>query len=369
MVMNSLLDDGLLDRIYEAALIPERWTATLIELARGTESLSAAMLLVADHLPPLWAASPINHDLLSAFAAGPDWYNNKRMRRMVRKDHAGFLRTEDFSTKEELLADYADDRMARAHLVGQVGTLIPLPTGENVLFTIERNGEMAPFSDDHLAHIDVLRPHLARAGMLALRLQLQNAQAATTAMRAIGIPAAVVSTRGRAIAVNDLFEQLSRLFVPSAFGGIRVMDPGANKLFQAALPGGAEWPDSRVRSIPVPAFDETDQPFVIHVIPLRREARDVFSQGEVLVVITSYAVGAGVPDDAVLRGLFDLSAAEAKLAGGLAAGRSVKDVAAERMISLATARSQLAQIFQKTGTHQQSELVALLKGAHPVVPQ
>jgi DNA-binding CsgD family transcriptional regulator len=78
-------------------------------------------------------------------------------------------------------------------------------------------------------------------------------------------------------------------------------------------------------------------------------------------------VAGRVPANAILRGLFDLSAAETKLAAALASGQTLKAAAASRFISMPTARSQLAQIFHKTGTHQQSELVALLKSAYPAV--
>jgi DNA-binding CsgD family transcriptional regulator len=64
-----------------------------------------------------------------------------------------------------------------------------------------------------------------------------------------------------------------------------------------------------------------------------------------------------------LRGLFDLSPAEAGIAAGLAAGLTVTQIAAARGIGLTTARTHLAQIFRKTGTAQQGQLVALLKGA------
>ena len=54
-----------------------------------------------------------------------------------------------------------------------------------------------------------------------------------------------------------------------------------------------------------------------------------------------------------------------KIAGlsaiALAAGKSLKAAAAEMGIEYSSARTYLARIFSKTGTSQQSELVALLK--------
>ena len=66
------------------------------------------------------------------------------------------------------------------------------------------------------------------------------------------------------------------------------------------------------------------------------------------------------PEPALLAGALGLTSAEARLASLLASGTSLEDAAAELHISRETARSQLKVVFAKTGTHRQSELVALL---------
>jgi DNA-binding CsgD family transcriptional regulator len=66
------------------------------------------------------------------------------------------------------------------------------------------------------------------------------------------------------------------------------------------------------------------------------------------------------PDPLVLEGLFDLTTAEARVARAISVGQSVNTIAAENSVSLETVRSQLKSVMQKTGTHRQSELAALL---------
>lgn len=95
-------------------------------------------------------------------------------------------------------------------------------------------------------------------------------------------------------------------------------------------------------------------------------AQDILGAGTTLVIVTCYSLAGGLSDNAILRSLFDVSAAETKLAAALAGGQSLKVAAASRQVPMSTARSQLAQISHKTGTHQQSELVALLKSSHPL---
>ena len=64
-----------------------------------------------------------------------------------------------------------------------------------------------------------------------------------------------------------------------------------------------------------------------------------------------------------MRAFFDLTPKEAGLAASLASGMTLKEAAADAHIRINTARSYLDSIFLKTGTHQQSQLVALLKSA------
>lgn len=355
---------SLVDQIYESAFVPDEWEKTLQEMALQLEAYSAAMLVIDPRLPPLWSATPNSEQLLAEFAQSPDWYTNRRLQRMLRKKYSGFMRLLDFSTYEELASDYPDDRMSRAHLTGQVGSVMPMPDGSVVLFTMERTIGMRIFDEADLVRLDSVRRHLARASMLSVRLRLQHAQTTVSTLAALGLPAAVVMANGTVLAVNPLFESHAKFMRPAAFGRLSIANRRVNGLLQEALSGAAS--EAAVQSIPVPAQSNEDAPAVVHVLPLRRSARDVFDSGAALVVVTSYSRDGDVPSDAVLRGLFDLTAAEATLAALLAAGQTLAEAALDRGVSIPTARSQLAQIFRKTGTRQQSELVALLKGAHAV---
>jgi DNA-binding CsgD family transcriptional regulator/PAS domain-containing protein len=68
-----------------------------------------------------------------------------------------------------------------------------------------------------------------------------------------------------------------------------------------------------------------------------------------------------LPDD--VRAAFGLTVAEFRLARLLVAGTSLDDASRSLGISKNTARTQLRGLFDKTGTHRQSELVALLHRA------
>jgi len=66
------------------------------------------------------------------------------------------------------------------------------------------------------------------------------------------------------------------------------------------------------------------------------------------------------PSEPMLRRLFGLTPAEARLAQALSRGDGLAEIAQALAIKMPTARSQLAAIFGKTQTNRQPQLVALL---------
>ena len=85
-----------------------------------------------------------------------------------------------------------------------------------------------------------------------------------------------------------------------------------------------------------------------------------------LILIQALGTGPRAGFEERARTLFAMTPREAELARALAAGQTLKDAAAERGISMPTARTQLAQLFRKTNTTQQSQLVAMLLGILPI---
>jgi DNA-binding CsgD family transcriptional regulator len=67
-----------------------------------------------------------------------------------------------------------------------------------------------------------------------------------------------------------------------------------------------------------------------------------------------------VPNEQILRAVFNLTSAEARLAQGIAKGDALMKIAAELGIKITTARTQLAVIFAKTGPAGRRNFVAIL---------
>jgi DNA-binding CsgD family transcriptional regulator len=101
---------------------------------------------------------------------------------------------------------------------------------------------------------------------------------------------------------------------------------------------------------------EDRRSLVIHTIPTPEWSA---SDQRVLVILIDLNE-TPTPSPAALQRIFKLSPAEVKLALCIFRGETPTEIAANNGVKLATVRSQLASIFNKTQTKRQSQLVALL---------
>jgi DNA-binding CsgD family transcriptional regulator len=184
----------------------------------------------------------------------------------------------------------------------------------------------------------------------------------TEALSRLALPAAVLASTGRVISTNGLFDKMRNQFIPVAGGRLAISHRGANDLLQAALGKSVHnGSDLRTYSIPVPSAGDLAA-CVAHLVPVRRQARDIFTGAANIFVVTSLT-SPEAPPAHILNGLFDLSPAEAKVAQSLVEGRSLEEIAMADRLSRETVRKQLRAVFSKTGTRRQAELVGLLAGA------
>ncbi|CEJ14957.1 helix-turn-helix transcriptional regulator [Phreatobacter sp. AB_2022a] len=364
------MEHQVVDDIYEAAFQPDRWLPVLDQLAEiadpgGGAPNEAALMLYADRKPIRFKAGETLTRSIEEFIAADGWKESRLISYFQANPFTGFVLGDDYYPRELI----AEERVLRANLArgfgAMLGTIIPMPSGELAVMTLNRRQEDGPYPDGAATRLDGFHPHLARAAFIAARLGLEHARVAVATLEALGLPAVVLTARGRAIAANSLVGDVAGTLLSTAFGGVALAHPSANRLLQDAVARLAARGGPAVASIPIPAVDDMPA-MVAHVLPLRGAVQDVFAQGEVLVALTTVNTSNLVPSASVLTGLFDLTPSEVRLATQLAHGTSLKSAAAACGIAFSTARSYLERIFVKTGVRQQSQLVALLKSAQPL---
>lgn len=359
------MDDALIDRIYEAAFVPERWREVLQALAAGSGGLSAALLIYDGMRQPRWQGTPLIDEVLARYCTTDAWQRSELTPYMLNVPPASFFYDADYFPAEVLARDLMRAPLRALGIGNQIGTLIPMPSGEHVCITVERQVGMPRPSPGVMAALASVRPHLARAGLMAARLGLERARAAVATLAALGLPAAILSHDGRVLAANALLENLHDVVIFAAHGKLAIKAKAADELFHTGL---AEITRSRdaVRSIPVPAEAER-QAFIVHLVPVRGGAHDIFSGGSTAVILSPIGT-TRAPDWAMLHGLFDLTPAEARLAKHLASGETLNETAGRLGVSVTTLRTHLKSIFAKTGTSRQSELVSLLSDLSAIRP-
>jgi DNA-binding CsgD family transcriptional regulator len=296
---------------------------------------------------------------MEAWVDGPFYQDNPRGQRLVPRREPRFLTDLDAFTPEEIERDAFYTSFLRSHGLGWcVGTAIHSPAGDTLVFSTEKAHAKGPVPREIAELLDPLRPHLARAAILSARFGLERARATVEGLNLIGLPAAVLSRQGRVLAANEALLAYAPDIRIAAGDRLEFSSSKTRALFAAACEGSLS-PLTSGGSIPV-ARSLTRSPFVLHVVPMRGQGRDVFSGAELLLYITPVVQQAGPPSE-LLQALFDLSPAEARVAAMMTQGHSVKVIAESLSVQPNTIRVQLKSIFSKTGTGRQAELVSLLR--------
>jgi DNA-binding CsgD family transcriptional regulator len=104
---------------------------------------------------------------------------------------------------------------------------------------------------------------------------------------------------------------------------------------------------------------DTQAMMVVHVVPIRLSARDIFVRCAAALVLTPVTLPQAPPVELV-QSLFDLTPAEARVARSLASGKTVEDIASDGGISPNTIQTHVRGVLEKTGCNRQVDIVALL---------
>lgn len=351
----------LIDRIYEAAVIPELWPDVCARLAAEVNGFSACILTSDTKGIIRWVCSPNIDEQMQRYASSDVKLHNPRPERSMLLAPMAFSRDIDLMTAEEIATDPIYNTFLRPLGLGwSMGAVLPEPSGHTLIFDLISRSDDGPFSSEALDHANSLKGDLARAALISSRMIFRQAEGITATLALIGLPAAVISDDNRVLAMNEDMEALSPRIRTGAANRISLKNPAADALVQATLDQLSSAQASKVQSIPL-AAEENAPALILHLLPVRRNARDIFSRG--LAVLIATPVGhAGPPDMRVLSGLFDLTPGEARVARELASGASLEAVALKLGLKLETVRTYLKRIFQKTGTRRQAELTRMLSG-------
>ncbi|QND55071.1 hypothetical protein HB779_24755 (plasmid) [Phyllobacterium sp. 628] len=250
-------------------------------------------------------------------------------------------------------------------------------TADGIMFVdVRRGAHQTAFDSKDAELFGLLVPHVERASQISQQLRLANALMATFSRLPFG--AILVNADMRILEMNDLAEILldtdhGELTMrggflraqPHILRELQKLTAEACGLHMNGLVGAG------CRMI-IETTTETGHlaDYVLEIAPVFDSPFPGVTSGRCAMIVMK-KIDMGNPDgfDDHIRAIFKLTRSEARLATLLAAGFSLKDAATEAGLKNSTARAYLERLFHKTATHQQSQLVALLKNAAPALLQ
>jgi DNA-binding CsgD family transcriptional regulator len=354
------MDPDLIDRIYECAFVPERWPEVLHSLAKMIDAPRGS-LLVLKGTGSICAASPGAYEAAQRLFTEGWLGRGKFASRLFGLRHPGFLTEHDMFTPEELDEEPIwRDYFRPAGFGWGAGTLVSVASGDNIFVALNRRYERGPVEAEFVQQLDSLRSHIARSVLMCARLQMERASAVGEALALIGLPALVLDVAGKVLSANALVEALTGWIRWKARDRLSLQDRAADQLYHDAIAAIDLADTPTVRSFPVRNPD-TQTMMVAHLIPIRLSARDIFVRCAAVLVLTPVTMPHAPPVELV-QSLFDLTPAEARVARGLASGKTVDDIALDGNISPNTIRTHIRAVLEKTGSARQTDVVALLAG-------
>ncbi|HEY3888815.1 MAG TPA: helix-turn-helix transcriptional regulator [Caulobacteraceae bacterium] len=367
-------DSDMLDLVYDAAVEPALWTSVIERLAELTgggggvmvdqnqeNGLGAAIVVGADPsvLTPYFGYYASRNVLLNV--ADP--------RAFMRCWTPRILTDEDWLPKDELLrSEYYNDylRPIDVHAVLMIRLAARGINAVNI--NIGRPKRSGRFAADDIARAERLHPHLIRAYHLGRKLDAARQVDASAVELLDRSPYGLIilNEDGAVHHANRIAEDLIVRGDGLTVVGGRLCSSSAEatRRLQALISAAASADPERRSGGSMPLRTPTRRlPLSVMVAPARSRRLAVFQGGpSVMVCVTDPEAGVSLPEQR-LRELFDLTAAETRVALALLEGRGPREAAAKLGLSFYTVRCHLARIFDKTGTNRQAELVRLMMSA------
>ena len=232
------------------------------------------------------------------------------------------------------------------------------------ILSIQRTIEQQPFSPDEKARLARLVHSLPSSVVIARALGRTNAATALDAFEISQTAVVLVDRQGRVICPNASAERLLTGEVCIRDRRIVAANSSATAALDRALHTMIFNRDGGGLGEPVLLPRHGRGPLLAYPGRLPALMANPLADCQAIVVFVD-PDQCRRPQTAILRSIFKLTEAEARVAVHLATGESIELAADKLGISPLTARTQLKAIFSKTDTHRQGELVALLSRLIP----
>jgi DNA-binding CsgD family transcriptional regulator len=345
---------------YEAAIIPELWPRALGRLGDISDSVGGGIVCLNERGTHIVCVPEMDQARLQILEGGY-MTRSGRAAGVIERGLVGaprFLNEYDFyggldGAEQDPIVVEVFRKQGMGWAAGWVNQT---PHGDMIVMNVEQYYERGPIVGDALARLDSVYSVFARAVTLASRVGFERVKTAIETLTAVGLPAAALTPKSRVALVNPDFAAASHIWTTRGKDQLALLDPVANQMLSNAL--DALNHTGAPRSIPVRATLGGPVTAVVQVVPVKRQAHDVFGNTAALVVLSEPKSHS--PDASLVQALFDLTPAEIAVAQAISAGHSPYNIAKSTGRSVTTVRNQLKSVMGKTGCRRQVELVLLM---------
>jgi DNA-binding CsgD family transcriptional regulator len=351
---------GLVDRVYEAATDVGAWPAALAQIADALAARTTNLHVVGP--------APGRSSFLVAPRTDPDW-----LRVFVERWAAhNIVRDRGIAFPEGVVYRFADlmprsefDRSEFYHEFWRPqrqehGLFVNIVKGRDASAGVGfyRSAAKGPFEAEEERLLRRLAPHLRRAVTVNLKLgrigMARDAVAET--LTGLGYGALLVDDESRILFANAAAERLLRngTGLRSEGGRLGAVVAAETTALRALITGSGGVPGGELA-----LAGGNGEKLSVLVVPARAHDWRTATPAAAIVLVREPAMAA-LPAADEIRRLFGLTRAQAALAREILQGDGI-DAAARRLgIARATARSHLLEVFQRTGTGRQAELVRVI---------
>lgn len=364
--------DSLAEAIYDAAIDPESWRDVMALVREGFDT-SVEALYALDYdgrsMRPI-QLSGIPQRFVASFEASFFTEDNPSTRTAA-LHRPGLIRTDQWLGEQFRDADvlkrsrYYREWLEPQGLAHTMGMTPLAEDGMVVNLSILRTPQAGPFAPRDVARFERMHAHVCRALRVAVRLERLTAGAAASAAALDGLTHGVIflNDRDQVLHCNATAEAwIGRgNGLTLRAGRLVLADPAAQQRLAAVL--RTLHGRGSARGVPQGLLirrPDRDRPLTLSAVRLSAQrSRFVATLPTVMLLIVDPDAPPR-PGAGLLRRLYRLTPAEARLAQALIGGGGLRQAAATAGMSYETARWYLKVLFQKTHTSRQAELVARL---------
>ncbi len=358
----------IIDEIYSAILAPEAWQQLVGRIADlfGADSalLSSPALPGCEPVP----LTGYKFDLTPVAGEPLLLYPEFTLRALARANGPGSYLFDDLMPPAEQATSAYWQRVVEPLDIAS-GVITVIRTAEDnlrpVVLALYRRTKTPPFTDADVELMQTLLPHLRRALGILLDGRPQDGPAKVNADQGLFAPVFYLDRDAHVVGMTDAARRLAETnqgVQVSADGRFMVSDksvqPRLREAFRTAI--GKDWSRTFRTGTEIAVRTEQGVSLFLVVTPLAVDAMVAASNR----VRCAVFVLAAIPIDAAtmrrLQRLFGLTQAQTEVAAGVADGETVDDIATRRGTSVLTVRTQLKQVYGKTGARTQAELVGLV---------